>query len=68
MKFQSVRKSERSIDVTPHWPGMFRMAVQLCRDGLEKGEGRELVIEMLEFGARLEAARSQAGTKETIDG
>jgi hypothetical protein len=43
---------------------MFRFAVQLCRDGLEKGEGRELVIEMLEFGARLEAARSQAGTSE----
>ena len=68
MKFQSVRKSERSVesvDVTPHWPGMFRFAVQLCRDGLEKGEGRDLVIEMLEFGARLEAARSQAGTKDS---
>ena len=67
MKVQFVRKSERSIesvDVTPHWPGMFRFAVQLCRDGLEKGEGRDLVIEMLEFGARLEAARSEAGTKE----
>ena len=46
----------RTIDITPHWPGMFRLAVQMCREGLEKGKGRDLVIEMLEFGARLEAA------------
>ena len=54
----------RTIDLTPHWPGMFRLAVQMCRDGLEKGQGRDLVIEMLEFGARLEAARANA-TEET---
>ena len=52
-----------TIDLTPHWPGMFRFAVQLCRDGLSTGDGRDLVIEMLEFGARLEAARAKA-TKE----
>jgi len=50
---------DHTIDVTPHWPGMFRLAVQMCREGLEKGKGRDLVIEMLEFGARLEAARSK---------
>ena len=49
----------RTIDITPHWPGMFRFAVQLCREGLEKGIGRDLVIEMLEFGASLEAAREE---------
>jgi hypothetical protein len=49
-----------TIDLTPHWPGMFRYAVALCRDGLEIGQGRDLVIEMLEFGARLEAARAKA--------
>ena len=48
----------RTIDITPHWPGMFRFAVQLCRNGLSEGDGRDLVIEMLEFGARLEAARA----------
>ena len=47
-----------SIDLTPHWPSMFRLAVQLCRAGLERGEGRDMVIEMLEFGARLEAAQA----------
>jgi hypothetical protein len=48
----------RTIDLTPHWPGVFRYAVQLCRHGLSEGQGRELVIEMLEFGARLEAAKA----------
>jgi len=52
----------RTIDITPHWPGMFRLAVQMCRDGLEIGQGRDLVIEMLEFGARLEAARAVEAT------
>ena len=53
-----------TIDLTPHWPGMFRYAVELCRAGLSKGDGRELVIEMLEFGARLEAARTTDTQKE----
>ena len=52
------------IDITPHWPGMFRFAIQLCRQGLEIGQGRELVIEMLEFGARLEAERPKLRKEE----
>ena len=59
MEQQDERLPE-TIDLTPHWPGMFRVAVALCRDGLSQGEGRDLVIEMLEFGARLEAARAKA--------
>jgi hypothetical protein len=55
-----------TIDLTPHWPGMFRLAVHMCRDGLEKGKGRDLVIEMLEFGARLEAASAAETTKEEV--
>ena len=54
----------RTIDLTPHWPGVFRYAVELCRHGLSEGQGRELVIEMLEFGARLEAARATATQEE----
>ena len=49
----------RTIDITPHWPGMFRLAVHMCRNGLSEEDGRDLVIEMLEFGARLEAAREE---------
>jgi len=53
-----------TIDLTPHLPGMFRYAIQLCRDGLSQSAGRDLVISMLEFGARLDAARDQADEEE----
>ena len=54
-------------DLTPDWPSMFRFAVQLCRSGLSEGDGRELVIEILEFGARVEAARAdQEETDENV--
>ncbi len=55
---------EKDIIITPHWPSMFRLAVQLCRDNLDKDSGRDLVIEMLEFGARLEAASTQEDESE----
>ena len=42
-----------TVDATPHWPAMFRVAAQLAKDGLGKGQGREVVIEMLEYGERL---------------
>tara|TARA_Y100000310_G_scaffold229058_1_gene231416 strand:- start:404 stop:586 length:183 start_codon:yes stop_codon:yes gene_type:complete len=53
------------VDVTPHWPGMFRFAVQLVKDGLSEEEGQALVVEMLEFGARLEA---QARPRNPVKG
>jgi hypothetical protein len=53
-----------TIDLTPHWPGVFSFAVELCRAGLSKGDGRDLVVEMLEFGARLEAATAKATGQE----
>jgi hypothetical protein len=46
----------RTIDITPHWPGMFQFAIQLCRDGMSEGDGSGLVIEMLEYGERLAVA------------
>ena len=54
----------RPIDITPDWQGVFRFAVQLCRDSMSEDDGSALVIEMLEFGARLEAARAVEATKE----
>jgi hypothetical protein len=53
-----------TIDITPDWQGVFRFAIQLCRDGMSEDDGSELVIEMLEFGARLEAARATAPGQE----
>ena len=56
MAVPEVRLPE-TIDNTPHWPSMFRLAIQLCRDSMGQGEGREVVVMMLEFGARLEEER-----------
>jgi hypothetical protein len=56
MAVPEVRLPE-TIDITPNWPGMFRLAIQLCRDSMGQGEGREVVVMMLEFGARLEEER-----------
>ena len=53
-----------TIDITPDWQGVFRFAIQLCRDGMSEDDGSELIIEMLEFGARLEAARATATQEE----
>ena len=48
-----VKKGYRTVNVEPDWTGMFRFAVQLVRDGLPEEKGRDTVIEMLEFGKRL---------------
>jgi len=56
-----VKKGYRTVNVEPDWTGMFRFAVQLVRDGLPEEKGRDTVIEMLEFGKRLnEAHESEA--------
>jgi hypothetical protein len=54
----------RIIDLAPDWQGVFRFAVQLCRDSMSEDDGSALVIEMLEFGATLEAARAVEATME----
>ena len=46
-----------------YWPEMFLLAVELCRDGLPEGTERDLIIKMLEFGAKLEADKN---TEEVI--
>ena len=48
-----MKVKNRTVNVEPDWTGMFRFAVQLVRDGLPKEKGRDTVIEMLEFGKRL---------------
>ena len=43
----------------PNWQGMFRHCVQLVKDELPKDHGRDYVVEMLEFGMRLEKANRE---------
>ena len=44
------------MNITPDWQGMYRHCVQLVKDELPKDHGRDYVVEMLEFGMRLEKA------------
>lgn len=39
--------------IEPHWPGMFRYAVQLVEMNLDEDDGKKFVVEMLQFGQRL---------------
>ena len=43
-----------TIDITPNWQGMFRFAIQLVKFELPKDKGQAVVVEMLEYGARLD--------------
>jgi len=46
-------------NVEPNWQGLFRHCVQLVKDELPKDHGRDYVVEMLEFGMRLEKANRE---------
>ena len=50
------RVPDRDIDITPNWSGMFGYAIVIASQ-LEEGQGRQLVIQMLEYGKRLEDLR-----------
>ena len=41
--------------VEPNWQQMFRFAIELTRTGVGEGQGQAVIIEMLEYGKRLDA-------------
>ena len=48
----------KTINVEPNWQGIFNYAIAVARKEIPEDQGQQTVIEMLEFGKRLEAARS----------
>ena len=48
----------KTINVEPNWQRIFDYAVAIVRAEIPEDQGQQTVIEMLEFGKRLEAARS----------
>ena len=42
-----------SVSIEPNWPTMFRFAVEVTKTNLPENKGRDLVVEMLEFGLRI---------------
>ena len=54
----------RTVNIEPNWQGMFRFAVQLVTDNMPKSAGQALVIEMLEYGQRLDSAFNLADAQQ----
>ena len=49
----------KTMNVEPAWNSMFGLAVQVVKDGLPKDKGRDFVVEMLEFGGRLNESHEE---------
>ena len=45
----------RTMTVEPNWQQMFRFAIELTKTGVGEGQGQGVIIEMLEYGQRLDA-------------
>jgi len=45
------------IPCTPNWQGMFELAERITGEQIPDDQGQGFVLEMLQFGKRLEAAR-----------
>jgi len=58
-KLVSLEEKMKYEILEPNWEGMFRHCVQLVKDELPKDHGRDYVVEMLEFGMRLEKANRE---------
>ena len=50
----------KQFNLEPHWPGMFDFVASIVRQELGEGQGRAIVIEMLEFGKRLYEQQERA--------
>lgn len=49
----------KSINLTPNWQQVFDFTIEIVRKEIEKDNGRELVIEMLQYGKRLDASKGE---------
>ena len=53
----------KTINVEPNWQRMFDYAVAIVRKEIPEDQGQQTVIEMLDYGKRLHAARDKKGGK-----
>jgi hypothetical protein len=49
------------IEIKPDWQSFFGLAKQIATEKIPEGEGRGVVIEMLNFGQRLDKQNSEEG-------
>jgi hypothetical protein len=51
-------KNNTIIELTPDWQQVFELAKGLVRDSIPEDRGRETVLQMLDYGKRLDNLRS----------
>ena len=49
----------KTMNLEPVWNSMFGLAVQLVKDNYPENRGKDVVVEMLEFGGRLHEAHEE---------
>ena len=49
----------KTMNLEPVWESMFGLAVQLVKDNYPENRGKDVVVEMLEFGGRLHEAHEE---------
>ena len=49
----------KTMNLEPLWNSMFGLAVQLVKDNYPENRGKDVVVEMLEFGGRLHEAHEE---------
>jgi len=50
-----MKTKPRTMDVTPNYQSIFELCKQLVRSEMDKENGQDLVLEMLEYGQRMDA-------------
>lgn len=48
------KQLNETIEITPDWDSMFEHAERIVREEIDKDSGQEFVLEMLEYGQRLQ--------------
>ncbi len=59
------KQNQRIIPVTPHWQSFFELAKQITKEQIATDGGQAVVIEMLEYGQRLDKQTVRGGAGHT---
>lgn len=49
----------KTINCEPNWQGMFDFAVNIVKTNVPKDQGQAVVVEMLEYGKRLQTCQAK---------
>lgn len=53
-----MKTKPRTMDITPNYQSIFELCKQLVRSEMDKENGQDLVLEMLDYGQRMDAGKA----------